>query len=133
MPPDAVYDVIVVGGSLGGVAAALRAGAMGVSVCLLEATHWVGGQFTAQGVTKPDENQYVDTVGSTASYREFRHLVREYYRGNYRLSAAGQQQPLLNPGGGYPGFSMHPRVGHDVLTQQLTGNPNVHLRLETRV
>ena len=104
MPPDAAYDVIVVGGSLGGVAAALRAGAMGVSVCLLEATNWVGGQFTAQGVTKPDENQYVDTVGSTASYREFRHLVREYYRGNYRLSAAAQQQPLLNPRRRLPGL-----------------------------
>ena len=28
---------------------------------------------------------------------------------------------------------MHPRVGHDVLVQQLTDNPNVHLRLQTRV
>jgi len=130
---DAAYDVVVIGASLGGVAAALRAGTMGARVCLLEATNWVGGQFTAQGVTKPDENQYVDTVGSTASYREFRHLVRLYYRQNYRVSAAGQHQPLLNPGGSYPGFSMHPRVGHDVLVQQLTGNPNVHLRLQTRV
>ena len=72
--------MVVVGASLGGAAAALRAAAMGASVCLLEATAWVGGQFTAQGVTKPDENRYVETVGSTASYRDFRHLVRLYYR-----------------------------------------------------
>ncbi len=127
------YDVVVVGASLGGVAAALRAAAIGGSVCLLEATDWVGGQFTAQGVTKPDENRYVETVGSTVSYREFRHLVRLYYRNNFRLSAAGQKQPTLNPGGDYPGFSMHPGVGHDVLLQQLTAAPNIHFRPQTRV
>ena len=127
------YDVVVVGASLGGVAAALRAAAMGASVCVLEASGWAGGQFTAQGVTKPDENRYIETVGSTASYREFRHLVRLYYRNNFRLSAAGRRQPALNPGGGYPGFSMHPRVGHDVLLQLMTAAPNIHCRLNTRV
>ena len=127
------YDVVIAGASLGGVAAALRAASMGVSVCVLEATDWVGGQFTAQGVTKPDENRYVETVGSTASYREFRHLVRLYYRNNFQLSAAGRSQPALNPGGAYPGFAMHPRVGHEVLLQQLTAAPNLHVRLQTRV
>lgn len=124
---------MIVGASLGGVAAALRAASTGASVCLLEATDWVGGQFTAQGVTKPDENRYVETVGSTASYREFRHLVRLFYRNNFQLSAPGRSQPALNPGGGYPGFSMHPRVGHDVLHQQLTAAPNLHFRSQTRV
>ena len=134
MPVNEVnYDVVVVGASLGGVAAALRAAAMGASVCLLEATDWVGGQFTAQGVTKPDENKYVETVGSSASYREFRHLVRLHYRNNFRLSAAGRKQPTLNPGGDYPGFSMHPRVGHDVLLQQLTSAPKIHFRPHTRL
>jgi hypothetical protein len=127
------YDVVIVGASLGGVAAALRAASMGASVCLLEATDWVGGQFTAQGVTKPDENQYIETVGSTASYREFRHLVRRFYRNNFRLSALGQSQPTLNPGGAYPGFAMHPRVGRDVLLQQLTAAPTLHFRPQTRV
>ena len=127
------YDVVIVGASLGGVAAALRAANMGASVCLLEATDWVGGQFTAQGVTKPDENRYVETVGSTASYREFRHLVRLFYRNNFRLSAAGRSQPALNPGGGYPGFAMQPRVGHDVLRQQITAVPTLHFRPQTRV
>ena len=99
------YDVVVVGASLGGTAAALRAAAMGASVCLLEASDWVGGQFTAQGVTKPDENQYVETVGSTAAYREFRHLVRVHYRSNFRLSAAGHQgttRSLSEPRGARP-------------------------------
>jgi FAD-dependent oxidoreductase family protein len=127
------YDIVIVGASLGGVAAALRAANMGARVCLLEETDWVGGQFTAQGVTKPDENRYVETVGSTASYREFRHLVRLFYRNNFRLSAAGGSQPALNPGGGYPGFAMQPRVGHDVLLQQLTAAPTLHFRPQIRV
>jgi hypothetical protein len=131
--PEVSYDIVIVGASLGGVAAALRAAGMGARVCLLEATDWVGGQFTAQGVTKPDENRYVETVGSTASYREFRHLVRLFYRNNFQLSAAGRSQPTLNPGGGYPGFAMHPRVGHDVLLQQLTAAPTLHVRPHTRV
>jgi len=64
---DVAYDVIVIGASLGGVASALRAAAMGASVCLLEATDWVGGQYTSQGVTKPDENAYIDTGGNSSS------------------------------------------------------------------
>jgi hypothetical protein len=131
--PDITYDIVIVGGSLGGVSAALSAAAQGADVCLLEPTGWLGGQFTAQGVTKPDENEYIETVGSTASYRAFRHLVRAYYRNNYRLSAAGAAQPLFDPGGSYPGFSMEPLVGHTVLSQLLAALPNVHVRLNQSI
>jgi len=131
--PQQVYDLVIVGGSLGGVAAALRAGALGVSVCLLEATDWLGGQYSAQGVTKPDENQYIETVGSTASYRAFRQAVRTYYRNNYTLSAAAAAQPSLNPGGEYPGFSGEPLAIHQVLLQLLQAEANVQLRLNSRV
>jgi hypothetical protein len=127
------YDIIIVGGSLGGCAAALSAGAGGSSVCLLEASGWLGGQYSAQGVTKPDENRYTSTVGSTAAYRSFQHNVRAFYRGNYNLSARGSNQPTLNPGGQYPGFSTQPRVAHQILLQQLQALPNVHVRLNTRV
>ncbi|MGZ3499590.1 MAG: FAD-dependent oxidoreductase [Vulcanimicrobiaceae bacterium] len=127
------YDIVIVGGSLGGCAAALAAGAGNSSVCLLEASDWLGGQFSAQGVTKPDESRYTATVGSTAAYRNFQHNVRAFYRGNYNLSARGQNQPTLNPGGAYPGFSTQPRVAHQILLQELQAMPNVHVRLKTRV
>jgi hypothetical protein len=130
---DVKYDIVIVGGSLGGVAAALRAGAMGSSVCLLEATTWLGGQFTAQGVNKPDENQYIETVGSTAAYRDFRHAVRAYYRANYKLSPGGSGQPSFNPGGSYPGFATEPLLGHKILLQQLEADANVHVRLQLQV
>jgi hypothetical protein len=127
------YDIVIVGGSLGGVAAALRAGSFGRSVCLLESSDWLGGQFSAQGVTRPDENRFIETVGSTAGYRAFRHNVRAFYRNNYRLSQSGSSQPLLDPGGPYPGFSAEPRVVHNLLLQQLQAIPNVHVRLQTTV
>jgi hypothetical protein len=127
------YDVIIVGGSLGGCAAALAAGTERFSVCLLEASGWLGGQYSAQGVTKPDESRYTSTVGSTAAYRNFQHNVRAFYRSNYSLSAQGANQPTLNPGGAYPGFSVQPHVAHQILLQQLQAMPNVHVRLNTRV
>jgi hypothetical protein len=130
---DQTYDIVIVGGSLGGVAAAFQAGSAGASVCLLEASDWLGGQYSAQGVTKPDENRFIETVGSTASYRAFRHNVRAFYRNNHHLSASGAAQPLFNPGGAYPGFGTEPRVAHNILLQSLQALPSVHVRLNTTV
>ncbi|MBV9439996.1 MAG: FAD-dependent oxidoreductase [Candidatus Eremiobacteraeota bacterium] len=134
---DQEYDVVVIGASLGGVAAALRAAEMGALTCLIDPTDWVGGQFTSQGVCKPDENQYIDTVGSTASYRAFRHAVRLWYRNNTRLSAGGASQPLFNPGGPYdphqPQFAVEPKVGDAILKQTIQAAPRLHWRPNTRV
>ena len=131
------YDVVIVGASLGGVAAALRAGSMGRQVCVLEPTQWVGGQYTSQGVCKPDENKYVETVGSTASYRDFRHRCRSFYRNNYKLSDVGAAMPLFNAGGSWdaaqPQFAVEPKVADAILKQMLAESPNVHLRLSTTV
>jgi FAD dependent oxidoreductase len=49
-------DVLVVGGGLGGVAAATAAADRGVDTCLTEETPWLGGQLSAQGVSAPDGN-----------------------------------------------------------------------------
>jgi hypothetical protein len=131
------YDVLVVGASLGGVAAALRAAALGARVGLLEAGTWVGGQFTNQGVCKPDENEYIETVGSTASYRDFRHRCRAYYRTAYRLSATGSAMPYFNAGGpwdaGQPQFAVEPLRADAVLKEMLAEAPGIALHLSTRV
>ncbi len=127
------YDVLIAGGSFGGCAAALAAATSGHSVCLIESSAWLGGQYSAQGVTKPDETTYTPTVGSTATYRAFQHAVRAFYRNNYRLSSSGAAQPTFDPGGAYPGFSAEPWVVHQVLLQQLQALPAVHVRLNLRV
>ncbi|HEY9490263.1 MAG TPA: FAD-dependent oxidoreductase, partial [Chryseosolibacter sp.] len=43
-------DVVVAGGGLGGVAAALAALRNGLKVILTEETDWIGGQISQQGV-----------------------------------------------------------------------------------
>jgi NADPH-dependent 2,4-dienoyl-CoA reductase/sulfur reductase-like enzyme len=48
-------DILIVGGGLGGVAAALSALRLGRAVILTEETEWIGGQLTAQAVP-PDEH-----------------------------------------------------------------------------
>ncbi|MEN9204168.1 MAG: FAD-dependent oxidoreductase, partial [Thermostichus sp. DG02_1_bins_55] len=56
--PDQVWEceLVVVGGSLGGVAAAGHAMRAGVQTCLIELTPWLGGQITSQGVSAIDES-----------------------------------------------------------------------------
>ena len=122
-------DVLVVGGSLGGVAAALRAGAWGAKVLLLEASGWLGGQMTAQGVCTPDENNYIETVGCTDAYQDFRRRVREHYRTHYKLTAQAKALSALNVGECWVnlGFSVEPLVGSRILAKMLAEVPNVTL------
>ena len=56
-PVELACDLLVVGGGLGGVAAALRAARLGRRVCLVEETAWLGGQISTQGVYHLDEHQ----------------------------------------------------------------------------
>jgi len=92
-------DVLVVGGGLGGVAAALAAARLGSSVVLTEESPWLGGQVTSQGVP-PDENRHIETVGAGRSYQAYRDVVRTLYReglaGELTAGAAGAEH--LNPG-----------------------------------
>jgi hypothetical protein len=49
-------EVVVIGGSLGGVAAASHSMASGAQTCLIELTPWLGGQISSQGVSAIDES-----------------------------------------------------------------------------
>lgn len=50
-------EVAVVGGSLGGVAAASHAMKTGAKTCLIELSPWMGGQISSQGVSAVDESR----------------------------------------------------------------------------
>ena len=52
-------DVVIIGGGLGGCAAALAALRSGLRVILTEETDWIGGQLTSQAVP-PDENRWIE-------------------------------------------------------------------------
>ena len=88
-------DIAIIGGGTGGCAAALAALRMNQKVILTEETEWIGGQFTQQGVP-PDEHQWIEAHGATASYLAFRNEIRNYYRRLYPL--INPETELLNPG-----------------------------------
>ncbi len=84
-------DVLIVGGGVGGCAAALAACENGLNVILTEESDWIGGQFTSQA-TPPDEHGWIEEFGCTRSYRNFRNSVRDYYRNNFPLTEDGAKQ-----------------------------------------
>src|SRR5918998_2941782 len=90
-------DILVCGGGLGGVAAALAATAHGLDVVVTEPTDWLGGQLTSQAVP-PDEHRWIERYGCTATYRKLRDGIRVHYRACYPLTLDARLAPALNPG-----------------------------------
>jgi len=108
-------DILVAGGGLGGVAAALAALRRGRTVVLVEETDWIGGQLTSQGVP-PDEHTWIEQFGRTRGYRLLRDNIRDYYRTWYPLTDEARARPDLNPGEGRVSRLCHePRVAAAVL------------------
>lgn len=112
-------DVAVIGGGLGGCAAALAALRAGRTVVLTEPTDWVGGQLTSQAVP-PDEHPWIEQFGRSASYAGLRRGIRDYYRAHYPLTAEALADPRLDPGNGSVSALCHePRAALAVLTALL--------------
>jgi hypothetical protein len=127
-------DILIVGGGIGGVAAALQASKSGLSVVLTEETDWLGGQMTSQGVSALDENYMVEESGACLSYQNFRLALRKYYQTNYKLTDIARQQQYLNPGDCWVTWlSFEPKVALAKINELLqpaidTGNLKVFLR-----
>lgn len=112
-------DILIVGGGTGGCAAAMAAASLGRTVIMTEETDWIGGQLTQQAVP-PDEHRWIESHGCTRRYRQYRTLVRQYYRDHYPLTPQARATPHLNPGlGGVSRICHEFRVGLAVLHQQL--------------
>ncbi|WP_154794135.1 FAD-dependent oxidoreductase [Occultella kanbiaonis] len=116
---DEHTQVLVVGGGLGGVAAALAAARSGATVVLTEEFEWIGGQSTSQGVPL-DEHPWIEDFGCTRSYRRYRDGIRDYYRRAYPLTDEAAARSDLNPGAGWVSKLCHePRVAVAVLEEML--------------
>ena len=119
MTKDYSADLLVVGGGLGGVAAALGALRAGRTVILTEEFDWLGGQLTSQAVP-PDEHSWVEQFGITRSYRQLRNGIRQYYRDHFPLTEASRAWGDLNPGAGWVSrLCAEPRVGVAVIEAML--------------
>lgn len=121
-------DIAIIGGGMGGVAAALAACSAGRSVILSEVTDWIGGQATAQGVSALDEHKFIESpLGCTRQYAQFRQRIRDDYHQRYAApvlmpdwkDAIFPGQPL-NPGNGWVSrLCFEPLVGVKMLTDML--------------
>jgi hypothetical protein len=117
------YDIVIVGASFGGVSAALSAARYGKRVALIDRSVNVGGQATAQGLTRWDEHGEVispSTHGSTKSYQVLKDDIRSWYRTYARVGPRGAAADF-NPGFASPGhpFSADCNVTETVLQQLL--------------
>ena len=117
--PEIGADIVIVGGGLGGCAAALAALRAGRTVVLTEPTDWIGGQLTSQAVP-PDEHPWIEQFGANASYgrsgRDPRLLSPPL---PHDRRGAGEPR-YFNPGnGGVSKLCHEPRVALAVLTDML--------------
>lgn len=117
-------DIVIIGGSTGGCAAALAASRAGKRVIMTEETDWIGGQLTSQMVP-PDEHPWIESFGCTASYRAFRNGVRDYYKRHFAVLPAARANPHFNPGNASVSRIAHePRAALAVLRDMLA--PYIH-------
>ncbi len=78
-PPQETWqcEVVVVGGSLGGVSAAAHAMQSGARTCLIEAAPWLGGQISAQGVSAIDQSKAMSMAGNfSPDWLDFKERIR---------------------------------------------------------
>jgi len=129
-PRELAANLVIIGGGLGGCAAALAAARHGLRVILTEETDWIGGQLTQQAVP-PDENRWIESFGGTRSYQALRQGIRDYYKRCYPLTDKARATPQLNPGNCWVSrIGAEPRVGLAVLYEMLApylGNGRVRL------
>src|SRR3954470_24187528 len=111
------YDLVVVGGTPGGIMAAVAAARMGHSAVLLERTEHVGG-LPANGLGATD----IATRGATGGlFLEFVGRVREHYVDTY--GAESKQVKDCSDG-----YHFEPSVAERVFAQMLAEQPKITVR-----
>lgn len=108
-------DIVITGGSLGGVNAAISAVKAGKTVYMCEATDWVGGQLTSQAVP-PDEHPWIESCGATKRYMKFREDVRAHYRSLPEIADEIKTKERFCPGNSWVSRVAHePKVALNIL------------------
>jgi hypothetical protein len=103
-------EILVVGGGVGGTAAAIQAARRGRQVILVSAFDWLGGMLTSAGVTAPDGNELA--AWQTGLWGAFLEDLR-------------QRQPGGLDNGWVSFFTYEPRVGAQILADWVKALPNL--------
>lgn len=113
------YDIAIIGGSLGGVQAAISAAKQNKKVYLCEETDWIGGQLTSQAVP-PDEHPWIEEFGATKRYLDFRKSVRDYYRSIPEFKDEVRQKECFCPGNSWVSRVAHePKVAFQLFEDEI--------------
>ncbi len=109
VPPNADYDLLVIGGTASGVAAAVTAARLGLRVALVEETNRLGG-MAPNGLGSTDLR---DIAHSNGFFEDFRRSVVEFY-------------------GTGDGLRYEPRVANALIKEMVYEHPNISSFLKCR-
>lgn len=104
-------DILVVGGSTGGTAAAIQAARCGVKTVLVTEFCWLGGMLTTAGVSAPDGNEL-------AAWQTG--IWGEYCRSLQQKQAGGLDNAWVSI------FTYNPRIGAKILADWVEELPNLN-------
>ena len=110
VPSQANYDVLVLGGTASGVAAAITGSRLGLRVALVESTNRLGG-MSSNGLGSVDLR---NPLHSNGMFEEFRRNVADFY-------------------GDGNGLKFEPRVANAIIKSMVYEQPNVTVFLKTNV
>lgn len=107
--------VLIVGGGMGGCAAALALASQGVKCVMSEPHRWLGGQLTSQAVPL-DEHPWIEDFGRTELYAELRRRLRA----RYAVEDRGFDLGRGNPGQAWVSrLAIEPRLAAEVFESWL--------------
>lgn len=111
-------DVVIIGGGLGGVAAAIQICQSGLRCCIVEPTQWLGGQASSQGVSALDEHRYIETFGGSPTYMQMRTRIRREMAQLHNVTIADMAN--FNPGTAWvSNLCFYPSVAAQVLADMV--------------
>jgi len=86
-------DVLVIGGTTGGISAGLQSARLNTATIIVEETPWLGGMITAQGVSAIDGNHNLHS----GIWNEFRERLWVHYGGASALSTGWVSNTQFEP------------------------------------
>ena len=112
------YDVIIVGGGVGGTSAAIESSRNGAKTLLIEETDWLGGMLTSAGVSAVDGNYKLPS----GFWGEFKDSLVSHYGSLDALKTGWVSNVLFEP-----------RVGNEILKAITSKEKNLKILYSSKV